>query len=298
MIDFCIIGAPKCGTTTLANWLTEHPEIDFSRLKEPHTYAEEIVDAYPEESYHTLFKNTPNTLKGEGSTWYLWSKTARSKIRKDNPNAKFIICVRNPSKMALSLHNHFYFYGNENIANPSKAWQLIENRKKGKNLPIWQKNPDKLDYKRSCNIGTMLQNTIKDFGEDNILIVELEKLSVSPEDVYKNVCSFLNIDQKHKPSFEKKNEGKVRKSKILLNLHIFIREKIYLSKSKLMNNRVTKILKIKKMAFAIQKFLDTKNRKKGKIYADKDFEIFLERVFEPEVDIINALKHKHPDIWA
>lgn len=36
--NFFIIGAPKCGTSTLAWWLSQHPQVWFSPIKEPHFF--------------------------------------------------------------------------------------------------------------------------------------------------------------------------------------------------------------------------------------------------------------------
>ena len=35
-----IVGAPRCGTTTLASFLKQHPEVCFSAVKEPHYFAQ------------------------------------------------------------------------------------------------------------------------------------------------------------------------------------------------------------------------------------------------------------------
>ena len=40
--NFFIIGAPKCGTTSLAAWLAEHPAIYMSQIKEPHYFSSDL----------------------------------------------------------------------------------------------------------------------------------------------------------------------------------------------------------------------------------------------------------------
>ncbi len=37
--DFFLVGALRCGTTTLSRYLTRHPQMGFSRPKEPHCFA-------------------------------------------------------------------------------------------------------------------------------------------------------------------------------------------------------------------------------------------------------------------
>ena len=35
-----IVGAPRCGTTTMARWLKAHPQVLFPFVKEPHFFAQ------------------------------------------------------------------------------------------------------------------------------------------------------------------------------------------------------------------------------------------------------------------
>ena len=106
--NFFIIGAPKCGTTSLANWLAEHPRVFFSDTKEPHFFC---TDGYTGvktlKQYEKLFEDAkPHHLAvGEGSTHYLFSKVAVPNILVYNPDARFIVCLRNPVDMAPSLHS-------------------------------------------------------------------------------------------------------------------------------------------------------------------------------------------------
>ena len=43
-----IVGAPRCGTTTLASFLQQHPQVCFSAVKEPHFFSRDEVAALPE----------------------------------------------------------------------------------------------------------------------------------------------------------------------------------------------------------------------------------------------------------
>ena len=54
--DFFIVGGPKCGTTSLAAWLGEHPKVFMSSYKEPHyfnTDDKRVVDTL--DYYRSLF---------------------------------------------------------------------------------------------------------------------------------------------------------------------------------------------------------------------------------------------------
>ena len=58
-----IIGSPKCGTTSLANWLNNHPQIFMSKRKEPEYFCDDlIITKYRinKSSYMKLFASSNN----------------------------------------------------------------------------------------------------------------------------------------------------------------------------------------------------------------------------------------------
>jgi hypothetical protein len=76
---FFIIGAPKCGTTSLAAWLGTHPDAFMSPTKEPdffNTDDRQGVTSLSE--YEELFREARNNhiAVGEASVWYLSSSHA------------------------------------------------------------------------------------------------------------------------------------------------------------------------------------------------------------------------------
>ena len=127
--NFFIIGAPKSGTTALSQYLKEHPNIFFSRVKEPHFFdldtSKRLKADLP--TYLSLFSEAePDRHKavGEGSTGYLFSKVAVSEILKFNPNSKFIVMLRNPVELVQAWHSEMYYEGVENISDFEGAWRL------------------------------------------------------------------------------------------------------------------------------------------------------------------------------
>src|SRR3546814_3494622 len=80
-----LVGAAKCGTTAMASYLGQHPEIFFSDPKEPlffgrdlyHTWRLEDFDAYLD-----LFTGAREARWiGEGTAWYLYSRRAAEEIK-------------------------------------------------------------------------------------------------------------------------------------------------------------------------------------------------------------------------
>lgn len=125
-----IIGAPKCGTTSLSRWMGQHPEIYFCPKKEPHYFNTDGMQTVKTlDEYERLFESATDTHRvvAEGSTHYLYSSVAVPHILKYNPDAKFIVCLRNPVEMAPSLHSERLSWGRETVKSFEKAWDMQRN---------------------------------------------------------------------------------------------------------------------------------------------------------------------------
>src|SRR5690349_21884975 len=84
--NFFIVGAPKCGTTALYEYLRPHPNVFLPRVKEPHFFATDL-GTYPavktRAAYDRLFADSlaEHTRVGEASVYYLRSSAALANIR-------------------------------------------------------------------------------------------------------------------------------------------------------------------------------------------------------------------------
>ena len=127
--DFFILGAPKAGTTTLANWLSEHPQIFVSPLKEPQFFNWDFCHRSTRsfKEYEALFEaaTVDHVAVGEASTRYLYSRTAVPAILGYVDKPRFIVMIRDPVDLAYSLHDQTVFNGNENVLDFEKAWEYM-----------------------------------------------------------------------------------------------------------------------------------------------------------------------------
>ena len=141
--DFFLIGAPKCGTTALATYLSEHPNILLSDPKEPQYFCKDLKwygnPVKSDEDYLRRFfpglEGSPAAIVGEASSLYLYSKVAVPNILSFQPEAKFIVMLRNPVEMAYSLHSMLCFQGEEDEKDFLKAWHLQDQRRAGRFIP-------------------------------------------------------------------------------------------------------------------------------------------------------------------
>ncbi|MEQ9423715.1 MAG: sulfotransferase [Cyclobacteriaceae bacterium] len=197
--NFLIVGAPKCGTTTLYSNLLKHPDIFLSPIKEPHFFGSDL--SYSEfrqkaNKYADLFGKTDKKVVGEASTWYLYSKTAASEIRAYNPQMKIIIMLRNPVNAAFSLHSQALFSRNEVLSNFDDALNVEELRLKGKAIPVCAHRTEALHYTEAYKYSQQISRFAANFKSSQILVIIFEEFINMPHKIMVDVCEFLGVDSK------------------------------------------------------------------------------------------------------
>ena len=213
-----IMGAPKCGTTSMVEWLSDHPEIYFSPIKEPHYYntdhTHNVVTNYNQ--YLNLFKNASENHKiiAEASVWYLYSYEAiRNIILDSSQDNKYIVMLRNPIEMAYSLHEQQVFNLNEPQKDFKRAWFLQEDRKENKSIAITTRDAKLLLYGEVCKLGNQVNRLLQYVDKKNVKFLILDDIKNDPMKVFDEVLEFLNVSTFVKTDFKAVNTAKVRKSK-------------------------------------------------------------------------------------
>lgn len=215
-----ILGAPKCGTTSMAEWLADHPKVFMSKLKEPHYFNKDhkhnSVVNY--DHYLSLFNSATDiqTIVGEASVWYLYSEVAVKNIIKNlGNNLKFIVMLRNPVQMAYSLHEQQVFNLNEPETDFKKAWNLQEERRRNKKLATTTRDAKLLLYGETCKLGNQVERLLNIVESKKIKFILLDDLKEDALKIYKETLDFLDVEYDGRTNFVAVNAGKVRKSKSL-----------------------------------------------------------------------------------
>lgn len=212
-----IIGAPKCGTTALAEYLADHPEIAFSRPKEPHYYSDDLGGlrrATDDEGYRPFFKPTAQTkLLMEASVWYLYSQTAIPAILAARPDARFIVMLRNPVKMLPSLHLQLINALDEDQEDFRTAWNLSDQRMNGQSIPKSCRAPSTLIYTQTAAYGEMLTRLFAHVARDRCLVLFQEDMAKDTAATYRTVLSFLGVSDDGRQDFPIINQAVRSKSR-------------------------------------------------------------------------------------
>jgi hypothetical protein len=226
--DFFFIGAPKCGTTALANWLRQHPRIFMTQHpKEPWYFDNDIlnVDRMSLEQYESLFKNADDThlVVGEASTTYLRSRDAVSNILEYSPSARFLVVVRNPVEMAPSVHAQLLYTQYETIPDFREAWLASDDRKQGRRLPFNSRNyPARLMYADVCRLGEQVERLFRQVMRDRVMVVFMDDMRTDPRRVYLDILGFLGVPDDGRREFPAANVRKRTRLPVLGRLLSYV----------------------------------------------------------------------------
>jgi hypothetical protein len=116
-----VLGVQKCGTTTVADLLSEQPEIFIPSIKETYFFCDESsfskgIDWYLSEFYSPISTGAAR-LFCDATPFYLASSEAMERIaRYTDDSARFVVCLRDPVHRAYSAYWHQRRLGNESLA--------------------------------------------------------------------------------------------------------------------------------------------------------------------------------------
>jgi hypothetical protein len=212
--NFFIVGAARCGTTTLSRCLKRHPQICFSKPKEPHYFSQmngKVSFEHIQTDYLDKFfphYQPKHRAMGEGSISYLYSEDAIRAILQFNPQAKFIAMVRNPMEMVYSYHYRLLYMLEEDEVDFHKAWDLQKSRAQGRNLPRLCRHPYLLQYAEVGRFGKYVEQLYRLAGPEKCMVIVFDDFKSQMLNVYKNVLTFIDVDYDGRTEFPHKQVSK------------------------------------------------------------------------------------------
>ncbi len=177
-----IVGAMKCGTTSLFEYLAAHPEVASCRTKEPNYFSSDDFQPHDPQSYFSLWDWEPGAHKIaiEASVNYTKIPTnpdcAERIAQFSDLDFRFIYCLRNPIDRIESHVYHGLYAGWTNPLEEGISDHTLNVSRYAMQLDAYAKR----------------------FGRDRILLVVLEEFQKAPAEGLRRVCEFLEID----PSFQ------------------------------------------------------------------------------------------------
>lgn len=214
--NFFIVGAPKCGTSAWYTYLSNHPDICFSKAKEPHYFCTDFPNfrwAKTEEEYLAYFNECAGErIVGDASVQYLFSTEAAANIAAFAPRAKILIFVRQPGAFLKSYHNQLLLNLDEEITDFSSAWRLSIDPG-SRQIPLNCREPRHLDYRAVGRFSEQIERYMASFPASQIKLVDFEEWTCNPRSTYLDILTFLDVDDDGREDFPAVNEAKSVASK-------------------------------------------------------------------------------------
>jgi len=222
MPSYLIIGASKCGTTSLYNYLIQHPAIFPASTKEVHFfdyYFHRGLSWY-KSHFPTLSEvarcsaqNSQPCITGESSPYYLAHPLSPQRVKQLLPEARLICMLRNPVDRALSSYYNQVRLGIEKLPSFEEALKVEESRIAGqeerlRNDPSYSGFEHKYFsyFRRGCYVD-QLENWFRHFDRDRIMVIQSETFFSQPEKVFSNVLGHIGVQPWTPPEFSVFNAG-------------------------------------------------------------------------------------------
>jgi hypothetical protein len=215
-----MVGAPKCGTTALARYLAQHPQV-FVASKELSYFGSDLEFRTPGGRWHIGYDAYLGWFAAHGSAryradrsvFYLYSSWAASEIHAYDPDSRVIAMVRDPVDQMHSQHSEMVFQGEENIASFEAALAAEEDRRRGERIPEGCQKAFGLLYRDIASYSSQLERYFDTFGRDRVCVVVYDDFRRDPAATYRHVLEFLDVELGSAPSFDVVNANKGVRSK-------------------------------------------------------------------------------------
>ena len=207
--DFIIIGAQRGGTTSLYNYLVEHPGIGSASIKEIHffdthhfTQGRGWYRAHFPSSVQKYFVKRVQKLDfltGEASPYYLFHPHAPARVAAMLPGVKLIVMLRNPVDRAYSHYYHEVAGKHEKLSSFEEAIDCEEKRLAGElekmqgDAHYQSYNHRHFSYLARGIYFDQLTAWRHSFPKEQLLLLRSEDFYADPGAILKRTLAFLNL---------------------------------------------------------------------------------------------------------
>lgn len=257
--DVYVVGAQKCGTTSLFDWIAQHPNVYGNRAaKDIPFFAMDSVYSKGVQHLANFSLTAPDdslVLGGEVSAMFLRSAVVR--LHATIPNAKLIVAIRNPVDRAYSA----WHFAVERGVEDRTFEQSIEDEIRGIPYEVNVVNLAYKDYLARGKYADQLEYIFQYFPREQVHVIIFEEMRNDPATVVSDVCDFLRIKE-FIPEFNVKNvtQGGARFK--------WIQRLLYIPRSETdLFARIVRVLMPYKVRFVVRNILERVNRvPRKKIY--------------------------------
>lgn len=214
MPDFIIIGTQKGGTTSLYNYLIQHPQIVSAVTKEVHFF--DLNFHKGKDWYFAQFPQPvdlpSNCLTGEATPYYLFHPLVSQRVYQMLPQVKLIVLLRDPVARAISHHAHEVRLNYEHLpleeaiaTEPARLQGEVEKLLSGE--IDYSFNHQHYSYLSRGIYVDQLKAWMNFFPREQFLIIKSEELYSNPSAILNQVFDFLELPTYQLSDYGKYNAG-------------------------------------------------------------------------------------------
>lgn len=291
-LDLVIIGAEKAGTTSLKNYLYEHPQIvshpqtEFSFFAVEEEFSQGYENAYSKYFNNAKVKSDQKLIAKNVSISF--REYALKYLKNHNPNCELIFILRDPIKRAYSSYQMAVRDGW--MDKPfDYVYEAIKQNKK---------NEYDVFFRFFIDLGLyhkQIKTVYKYFPKEKVHFVIYEEFVKDPQTTCSNIFQILGIEDNFKPDTERKyNKGGIVRSNSFSIILSLLRKN-----NNPLKSLVKSILPVKSFV-SLGNWILSLNRKKGK-YPEMDPQIKedLKHFFSSHNELCSKLIEKDiSKIWG
>ena len=199
--DFIIMGAQKCGTTSLYYYLNQHPQILQTFQKETRFFSWNWVESQAgKDWYLSHFPQLPqgeSFLTGEASPDYFYFPDSEKRLFSMFPDTKLILLLRNPIDRSISDYYHSKRYGAEprSLEEVLKIQTILLYKIANNEIVLSDQLLDEMqpNYFLNSVYIYFIEKWLSLFPRNQLLVLATEDLELKPKETMKVVYSFLGV---------------------------------------------------------------------------------------------------------
>jgi hypothetical protein len=199
-----VVGAPRCGTTTMARMLQAHPQILFPFVKEPHFFAQHDLRGLEEPELRQVVEHDyldhffaepegERRVGADASVSYLYAPEQLEPVLRLWPDSRFVVGVRDPLTFLPSLHKRLIFTGDESIRRFDDAWDAVPDRAAGRRIPWSAIDPRWLRYDEAARFATYVERLFTAVGRERCLVMVFDDLIADPARQHARLIDFAGL---------------------------------------------------------------------------------------------------------
>lgn len=207
IVDAYIVGTQKSGTTSLFDWLAQHPEVNAPIAVKDFPAFSINNELYPRTTkLESLFNDSDKSrkkLRLGADANLVYSSNGIANLSKKSPHCKIILLLRKPEERCFSA----WKFARERLLEERSFEEAIASELTGNCYPDSSYEGLQMNYLDHSRYVQQYEKINRHFRPDQVMLVTFEKLTTKSPQTIKEICTFLGIDDHFEFDFVNTNES-------------------------------------------------------------------------------------------